>query len=753
MNDSSNLDLSQGQQPSQPSLSGDPAFIPAPVDAPSGGLLEYWRILQRRKIAIVVTAVAGMCAAFLYTLPQTPIFQARTVIEIQSLNEDFLNMKDVDPNSPTFDPGMELQTQVHILQSSALMQRVTQKVADQTTEVNLPPSRLEAWRRILHLSQKTAARSSPAAVAAAVTNIRIRVEPATRLIEILCDSSDPKLAASFANTLTSEFIEQSLRARWETTQHTGDFLEDQMRVIKVKLEQSEDAMQAYARDNHLVITDEKDNAEDQKLSQLQGQLSAAEAERIQHQSRLELAQNAPIDSLGEVLDDGSLRALQAQLTDLRRQDAALSYNRYPADPALVKIQDQITVLESARQQLKDSIIKRITNDYNAAKRREDLIAANYADSAKVVSADADKMTHYNTLKREVDTDRQLYDSMLQRVKEASIASALRASNISVIDPAPLPQAPYSPSLFNNTVIGLLAGFVSGVAFIIFRERSDRTIQEPGDTLFYLGLPELGIIPSASVDPTRSRWPVSLKGHLTPVASRDMALTTLETRPTPLAESFRATLTSIMFCGENGSHPQVLVVASGSPKEGKTTLTTNLAVALAEIHKRVLLIDGDLRRPSIHRFFNLARETGMVDLLRSREPLTGQLNGHVRSSGVPNLSIMTSGDTVHGDPTLLHSSRFKELIGLARRDFDVVLIDTPPMLSMSDARIIARHADGVVLVIRANLSSRDSVKDAHRRFAEDGSDVIGTVLNDWNPKRLTRHSYYRFYDRCRHYYAE
>jgi len=303
------------------------------------------------------------------------------------------------------------------------------------------------------------------------------------------------------------------------------------------------------------------------------------------------------------------------------------------------------------------------------------------------------------------------------------------------------------------VIGSLAGVFCGIAFVIFMERADRTIQEPGDTSFYLGVPELGIVPSASVYPTRARWPLAFKVQSSPISSREMALTTLAGKPSALTESFRTTLTSIMFSGENGVHPQVLVISSASPKEGKTTLATNLAVALAEIHKRVLLIDGDLRRPSIHRFFNLTRETGMVDLLRRNEPIVAPLNGHVRPSGIPNLSIMTAGDTVDGDPTLLHSNRLIELLELVRHNYDLVLIDSPAMLSMSDARIIARQADGVILVVRANVTSRDSIKDAYRRFVEDGACVIGTVLNDWDPKKSSSFGYYRYYDRLRQYYVE
>ncbi len=754
MRDPSNLEYPRSQQPSRAGFQGEPAFN-SPAEIPSGGLLEYWRILQRRRTAILAAAFLGMCVAFLYTIPQKHLYQAQAVIEIQSFNEDFLNMKDFDPssNASGWDPTIELLTQVRILQSSALLGRVARKVEAQTSALNLPPGRASVWRKLLHLPQKTAAETTAANINAAAANLRIRVEPNTRLIEILSSSPDPNIAAAFANTLASEFIEQSLEARWETTQHTGEFLGNQMQDLKTKLEQSEDAMQAYARDANLVITDEKDNAEDQRLTQLQDELSKAQAERIERQSRFELANRAPVASLGEILDDNSLRDTEARLADLRRQYAELDAVLLPADDREKKVQAQIAALELAQQQERADIIGRIRNDFEAAQRREDLLSADYANTAKMDAAEADKVTHYNTLKREVDSNRQLYDSLLQRVKEASVASALRASNIHVVDPAVAPRAPYSPNIFSNTMIGLFAGVICGIAFVIFMERADRTIQEPGDTSFYIGVPELGVVPSASVDAARGHWQPSLKGQPTRGSIRETALTTLENKPTALAESFRSTLTSIMFSGENGVHPQVLVISSGSPKEGKTTLATNLAVALAEIHKRVLLIDGDLRRPSIHRFFNLSKDTGMADLLRRGEPIDGPLNGHVSPSGVPNLSVMTSGTSVIGDPTLLHSNRLTELIASVRRDYDLILIDTPPMLSMSDARIIARQSDGVILVVRANVSSRDSIKDAHRRFVEDGARVIGTVLNDWNPRKSSRYSYNRLYDRWRHYYAE
>jgi capsular exopolysaccharide synthesis family protein len=342
--------------------------------------------------------------------------------------------------------------------------------------------------------------------------------------------------------------------------------------------------------------------------------------------------------------------------------------------------------------------------------------------------------------------------MLQRVKEAGVASALRASNIRIVDPAETPGAPYKPNLINSSALGLLSGLFLGIVFVVFRERSDRTVQEPGDAAFYTGIPELGLVPSAAVDPIHRHGNLAALALRAGGAPQQPELVTVQRRPSAMAEAFRAALTSLLYTDQSGERPRVLVLSSAAPKEGKTTLATNLAIALAEIHQRVLLIDADLRKPRLHQVFELGNNAGLVNLLRQPVPIAEPLNGHVQTTAIANLSVMTSGKANEGEATLLHSQRLSEVIGIVRGQFDTVLIDTPPMLTMSDARVIARHADAVVLVARANVTSRDSLRDACARFAQDGRNVFGTVLNDWNPKRSSRYGYYRYYDRYKHYYG-
>ncbi len=263
-----------------------------------------------------------------------------------------------------------------------------------------------------------------------------------------------------------------------------------------------------------------------------------------------------------------------------------------------------------------------------------MLAADYTNHARLVSEQAEKVTHYNILRREVDTNRQLYESMFARVKEAAIASALRASNIRIVEAATPPTAPYKPQPSRNASLGLLAGLFIGVALVIVRERTDRTIRDPGEVSACLNVTEMGVIPSSVVEQQRRLLPLPVRAstgvHLNDSVRSQYSVT---------REAFGALLTSLLFCGENGDRPRTLVLSSANPEEGKTTVASNLAIALAGVNYRVLLIDGDMRKPQVHKIFDLKNETGLADLLT--EP-TMTLPTVVRESAIPKLFVLTSG---------------------------------------------------------------------------------------------------------------
>jgi capsular exopolysaccharide synthesis family protein len=754
-----------------------------PPAAPSlkrdyGGILEYWQMVRRHQGIVVVAIALGLLAGYFRTLPQERIYQAHTSLEIQGMNEDFLNMRNVTPTASTsYSPDYDIQTQVRILQSRGLVKAVYDKMAaKKRTGPIEAPDRLSAWRKALNLSPPTPESLWQEALGMAAGSVRVRASGLNRIVDVSCDSTNPQIAAEFLNVLAQEYIQQNLEARWKSTERTGEWLTGQLQDLKIKLEKADDQLQAYARSSRLTITDEKNNVDEQKLVEMQKDLSNAESDRVAKQSKYEMASNSPLDALPDVVDDSNLADYEKTLTDLRRQYAQLRTTFTPAHAEVKRTQAQINMVESELEKERSNILRRIRNDYEAALRREKLLSVAYANQAQLVTDQGVKVTHYNILKREVDTSRTLYETMLEKLKEASVASALRASNIRVVDDAIPPGEPYRPDVYRSCIMGLLCGLSLGIAYAVFRERADRTIQDPGDVSYYLNLPELGVIPAGSLQPALKGGKVrdflpggqvvsngngipvngNSNGHhkLTDFPLDQIELETWTKRTSLLAESFRTTLTSVFFSGTNGSRPRVLVLTSASPKEGKTTVASNLAISVAEINHRVVIIDADMRRPRLHKVFGTENAHGLSDVLMQNHPLEDeQVDAAVNATGVSGLFIMPSGTQRHSASTLVHSDRLPELITILRRKFDTIVIDTPPMVNISDARMLARHGDALILVVRSAVTTRDAAALAQRRFAEDGIPIMGVILNGWNPHTPGYHYYRYYYAGYQHYYGQ
>ncbi len=714
------------------------------------------RIGLKRKATICFAAFLGLLACVLYTLPQPPIYRSSASLEVQAPNDDFLYSREVNPTASTgaMFPDYDMATELKILNTRSLLDRVVSKLdSDVNLQINIPEDRFAAWRKALRLppSQVT---PRHAVIEATAASVKASLARGSRVIEIQCDSLDPKLAATFLNTLAQEDIEQSIERHWKSAQHTSEWLGRQLDEIKIKLEKSEDQLQRYASAMNLVFTGDKDktNVADEKLSELQRALSAAQADRIDKQARYELASTGKNDSIAQVLDDPSQRSNELKLADLHRQLAEVTQTLGPAHPTVRKIQAQIAQTEADQKIARQKIQERIYNDFREAERREKLLSADYQAQAAVMADQAGKITHYSILRREVDSNRQLYESLLQKVKESGVSAALRASNIQVIDEAQAPSSPSGPNLGTASMLGLLLGLLGGIGFVSVSEKLSRRIEAPGDAVLHLNVPELGVIPSYSIG---KAGPTGVTLPLESEASPAVALLPVARRrsQTLTAEAFRALLTSILHAGRR-HRSNVLIVCSAGAGEGKTTVISNLALAFAETNRTVLLIDGDTRKPKLHRIFDVANESGLLELLAEQEPLDARIVSRCcRTTRFPRISLLPSGMEGDGAQALLHSPRLGQLLGEARQQFDVVLIDSPPMGHVADARIIGSLVDGVVLVVRAGRTSRQSVVSAKQRLVEDGIPVLGAVVNDWNPKTAGYYGYESYKDYYSSYYGK
>jgi capsular exopolysaccharide synthesis family protein len=700
----------------------------------SGGLLEYWRILRRHRAAIVLSVVGGLALGIAVGIPLKPVFRARTSLEILNLNQDFMNMKQANPvntNDNSLDVSEE-QTQAKLLESSALMMRVMNHL-DPNYEKDLAKSRMatSGWRSWLHLKAPVEETDREKLLDKLSTSLRIRPTAHTRVLEVTADSTDPKLTVDFVNTLVEEFVGQNMEARLNNTARTSEWLQREIGDAKAKLRQAEDDLQHYAGQSGLIFADENTIIATERLRQLQLQLSTASADRIAKEAHYELAKSSPPDSLGDVLNDNGIRETAARISELRRQIASLGAVFNPGYSKLQQAQAELAVLDTTFQHERADILKHVEDDYEEAAGREKMLAAAYDSQTGVVTGQGEKLIQYNILKREAESSRLLYDTMLQQTKQASIATAMRASNVRVVDAALLSDLPVFPDFRINGGLGMFVGLMFGIAFATVRERSDRTLRQPGDLKQWADLAELGTIPAASVARVYDGGTIQSRWSRRRNAVSDFALTTSIQQAGIAAEAFRSTLTSILFVGDNGTCPQVLVFTSPSPGDGKTSVVSNIAIAAAEIRRNVLLIDADLRRPRLHDIYKVPNDRGLSDMLRE-EMSDENLASFIHETGVPGLHVLPAGPPTRAAAHLLYSPNFEAMVERLRTGYDMILIDAPPVLQLTDARVAGRQADGVVLVGRAGRTTRDALTATRDRFQEDRIRVLGAVLNDWNP---------------------
>jgi len=738
----------------------EPSASPVPETDDIQAVMQVLQVFWRNKSTLLSSLLAGIFVALGVSLCMAPIYRATSSLEIQTVREMFSNVGQAASDTSVI-------TESRLLASEALHDRVSSKLksvaAPQFPKVNGP---LLSLRAMLGLREPAAVNWSEAVEMAGATLV---VQPVrdSQIITIQSESTHPLAAADFANRLTEEYIQQNQEERWEAYQKTSEWLNRAQGELKSNLEKSEKELADFAKSAGLILTSDTQNMSEGKLVQLQAELGRAAANRIEKQAIIESSSSGPAKSLPEVLDSGPMEMYQTKLADLRRQLVELTATLTPEHYRVIRLQAQIDELEAAKEKERSNIAKRMTIQYDAAQKRENELQKSFNAESRVVASQTQQLIYYNILKREVETNKALYQTTLQKGKEASVAAAMSSNNARVIDAAKVPHAPYRPSLPFNLTLGGIGGLFFGAVFVIVRFRSDVSIHAPGTLGVQVQLRELGVIPSAKTDPglrsltRRNRSVLSealvkkqnRPGNIlfkadveNPRAMESLELVTLIRRNSMVAEAIRATMASILTSKRHGVYPKVLLLTSPSAQEGKTTLVSNLGIALAEIGQRVLLIDGDMRLPRLHNIFDVPNTFGLSDILNELKPLDGHWNdGLVRKTSIPGLHVLPAGPARPSLSRLLYSPRMKELMEQVRNTYDIVLIDSAPVLSVPDARILAFAADAVILVVRAHKTSSESALAAAVRFEDDGQAILGTILNDWNPKTAGYYGSYGYYD--------
>jgi succinoglycan biosynthesis transport protein ExoP len=732
-----------------------PRVYPTPEPMHETLTAEYVRIFKRYRGVIIGCAVSGMLFALLAGLGSQPLYRTRTSLEIKSLNGDFMDIRSVAPTGDNSAPDSDvnLQTQIKLLESDTLAQDVEKRLMDSPhPQFVQRQDLLSRMARTLHLpiGQPIAYTSL---IADAANRVKVKPLGLTRLVEITCDSYDARFSALYCNTLTSAFEEEDMQTRSSEATKTSEWLTRQVADVREKAQATQNQLSQAVGNNGLMLSTSPDSVGEDKLRVLQDELVKAEADRMQKEAQTQVASSASVDSLPSVQDDPAHRAEALKLADLQAQVAALVPPLTEANPRVIHLRSQIQEVQSQLRADEASSTHRGTNEYAAAKERENMLRAAYQAQVSTVSSDLQKGAQVSLLRRELDSEQQLYQTLLQRAKEAGFASAMQASTIRIVDIAKLPTVPFSPARKLAGAIGLALGCLFGTGLAFYKERNNKVFRMPGDVERYLHVHEIGVIPAIQ----RGSRTLSVIGggglsrklpHTASVAGRETAveLAGWNDRFSIAAEAYRNTTLSILLSNAN-KRSRSYVVSSPNAGEGKTTIVSNLGVALSKSKLRVVVVDGDLRRPNLHRAFGMSNGYGLRNILRGELDIErSKTDALVLSTALPNISIIPAGEGSEDSVELLHSSYFSSLLTRLTRDFDVVLIDAPPILHMADARILAKQSDGAILIFRAGATTREQAASARDLIDNDGVRLVGTILNDFDPNRAGQRNYYSSYYR-------
>jgi succinoglycan biosynthesis transport protein ExoP len=726
--------------------------------------IVYARTLLRHKWMVLGFALAGALAGFAMTLTQPSTYRARTSLDIQSINEDFMNIRAVDPTVRIGANSVEtvLQTEIKLLQSDTLLNRVVAKLTPApAASSGAAVPQAHRLLRVLHIKASTPPTRN-AVLKDLASHVSVKPLGMTRLVEIGCESPDRLLAAEFCNTMADEFLSQDQELRWDAARQTIDWLGRQLTEVRSKLQDSEQKLQEFQTQNKLFYSQDKESVAQAKLRLLQSSTSQAEADRAAREAQYRIGTSVNPDSLPAVLDDEPSKQYRIKLAELERLRAEYSNAFTPESPQIQKIDAQISALRASIEQARSNLVDRLRNEFDAASGRERALASAYQAQEKLVSGQMAKTAQLNMLQREAESGREVYATLLQKVKEAGFASALKSNPVRVVDRATPPVIPAGPRRKVNSAAGFVVGLFGGALLAFFRTRTDNSLRLPGDAAKHLSIREFGVIPGAnpstlSNEERAGAWSRLLR--LEGAGSRSAAariftsplaleLVTWTRKRSLMAEAYRGAMSSILYSSRRARLNSILV-SSPTMGEGKTTLVSNLGIAFAEAGQRVILVDADLRRPRLHTIFDTGNSFGMQQALRGEnDAATCPLSLLAHETLVPNLFVMPSGSGSEDPSLLLHSANLGVLLKRLQHEFDLVLIDSPPMLHLPDARIIARLTRGMVLVLRAGVATRETAATAAQLLNGDRTPILGLILNDFNPDKESIHGYYRDYYRYR-----
>lgn len=712
-------------------------------------LRDYWKVIQKRRWTIFAFFIIVVATTAIFTFTMRPIYRGTTTILINKENPQILDFKEVFAvNTMDLD---YYQTQYKILESRSLAKRVIQitKLADHPEFHPAPAqSPWEKWKKnfwtfwqqklaFLEIESisKTEREEETTPEAKLIDEFlkKLKIEPIrnSRLVKIHFDSHYPELSVRVPNTLATAYIQQNLETRFTSTEKAREWLNRQLEDLKAKVERADEVLQAFGSKHDIISLEEKENITMQRLTELNEALAKAEMERMAKEALFRQTQDDQLDSLPAILENKLIQDLKQALIQLEAQYLKLGEKYKPDYPEMKRLQTQMEVIQKRLHGEIQKVINSIKADYEASLKKENLLRAAFEKQKAKAMEMKQKAIQYNILKREADTNKELYRGLLQRMKEAGVSAGITASNIQVLDYAEPPTKPFKPNKELNLLLACLVGLFLGVGLAFFCEYLDNTVKTPEDVEELVRLPSFGLIPEISKKRRQllgagQSYPVELITHGQP---RSM-----------LAEAYRNIRTSLLLSFSERP-PQTIVISSPNPAEGKSTTSVNTAIALSQTGARVIIIDADMRKPRLHQILARRNGLGLSNFLSGRT----SLDSIIIPTRIPNLSFIPAGPLPPNPSELIGSSIFKKMIHSLKEKFDHVIFDSPPVLAFADTTVLSTLVDGVVLVVLAGQTPKETLQKAKEVLYQVEARILGVVINRVNVRHSDyNHYYYHYY---------
>jgi capsular exopolysaccharide synthesis family protein len=701
---------------------------------------SFWHVVMKRLTTIIVATVVVAVLTGIYTFRMEPVFKATATVDVETTTPQLQTLSEVYRQTGGDDYSF-LTTQIQVLQSNSLAWTTLQQLGMDREGDSVGTPKIPG---------QTVAQMAGARKTALIEDFKsgLTVEPLkdSRILAVSYESNNPELAANTVNELIENYKDSNFEERSDFTRHASAGMEEQLQELKAKVEKSQQALIDYERQNLIVNVGGKGTINDERLEQLNRDYTAAEGDRDQKQSIYELAK-ANEGQVGIIVEDKILQSLEEKHNDLKAQyaDALVQYG--PNFPKAARLHEQLTQMQGLIEAARKQVIAKVHNNYLAAVSREKLLGDALAKEKANVSAINERMIDYNILKRDFEINQQLYESLLQRLKDATLSASLQVTNVHVIDPATIPSTPIRPNRRRNLAAGLMIGLILGVTLAFVQEALDSSVRTTEEAERLVNAPALAIIP-AETDGYRRKQLAGNAATPGALAASGVGLSVLTRPSSPMAESFRSLRTSVLL-STAPRPPQTLLVTSAQMGEGKTSTATNLAMSFAQRQGPVLIIDADMRRPSVAKTLGVGNEKGLSSFLTGAHSLDDVLIQYER---IPNLWILPAGPRPPDPAELLSSHMMDATLKDLLKRFTQIVIDSPPLLLVTDAVILSAMVDGVILVVSSGTTARGALSRAHRILENAGSRVLGMVLNKVDMRFDTYYgSYYGPYHQS--YYDE